>query len=560
MTSRLNVVLDPAFGWRTQHRGSLTVHAIGDSEAVDQLCAVLERMGSLDDAQIARQLRENRGLFAAIVETPSFGIACVDKIRSYPIFYAMNGSHAVSNSARLVKGHDDVDEMSLLEFITAGYVTGTETLYRDLKQIRAGEFLAWDEPAEPPRAYRYYCYRPDPDESHSQEELLDQLAHTLERVFQRLISVADGAPIWVPLSGGYDSRLILCKLHELGYERLHTFTYGPRGNFEARVASKVARTLNVPWHRLPSQISAARSLFDEDYRNRFWELADGLHAVPNMREYEPLIHLVRNGIIPENAVVINGQTGDFITGGHIPDTLATHSAPTVRDLTTAIIDKHYSLWTNWKTPTVLARIEDKIRAVANIPGGETMSKNEILSLYETWEYQERQAKWVVNDQRLYDFLRLDWALPFWDGELLDFWERVPFRHKVGQSLFKTYLRRYDYAGLFAEFDPYVWRWPLHMMWVVPVARAAGIIFGNDAKTWWYALMRYFGHYHNQYATIGLKRFLKTFQVARSPVSYWGETWLQETGCESEAGSLAAASQVHLGGRPVRHGVSGLTSV
>ncbi|MDA1036552.1 MAG: hypothetical protein O3B65_06705, partial [Chloroflexi bacterium] len=187
MTSQLNVVLDPAFGWRTQHRGSLTVHAIGDSEAVDRLCAVLERMSSLDDARIARQLRENRGLFAAIVETPSFGIACVDKIRSYPIFYALNGSQAVSNSARLVKAHDDVDEMSLLEFITAGYVTGAETLYRDLKQIRAGEFLAWDATAERPRAHRYYCYRPNPDESHSQEELLDRLAHTLERVFKRVI-------------------------------------------------------------------------------------------------------------------------------------------------------------------------------------------------------------------------------------------------------------------------------------------------------------------------------------------------------------------------------------
>ena len=43
----------------------------------------------------------------------------------------------------------------------------------------------------------------------------------------------------VLLSGGLDSRLIISKLSELGYDNLHSYTYGPKHNYEAKIAEIV---------------------------------------------------------------------------------------------------------------------------------------------------------------------------------------------------------------------------------------------------------------------------------------------------------------------------------
>ena len=58
---------------------------------------------------------------------------------------------------------------------------------------------------------------------------------------------ANNRPIWVPLSGGLDSRLILCKLHESGYKNLNSFSYGLKNNSESLIAKYVSKSLNINW-------------------------------------------------------------------------------------------------------------------------------------------------------------------------------------------------------------------------------------------------------------------------------------------------------------------------
>ena len=44
----------------------------------------------------------------------------------------------------------------------------------------------------------------------------------------------------------------------------------------------------------------------------------------------------------------------------------------------------------------------------------------MADLYEKWEYEERQIKYVVNGQKTYDFWGVDWFLPLWDSEFVKF--------------------------------------------------------------------------------------------------------------------------------------------
>ena len=74
----------------------------------------------------------------------------------------------------------------------------------------------------------------------------------------------------------------------------------------------------------------------------------------------------------------------------------------------------------------------------------------MADLYEKWEYEERQIKYVVNGQKTYDFWGVDWFLPLWDSEFVKFWTSVHKRHRYKQNLYKEYLSDWNYKNLFKK--------------------------------------------------------------------------------------------------------------
>ncbi|NJO87155.1 MAG: hypothetical protein HC821_03890, partial [Lewinella sp.] len=65
---------------------------------------------------------------------------------------------------------------------------------------------------------------------------------------RRLVERAAGRRVIVLLSDGYDSRLLLVALHQLGCPNLMAATYGLPGSKVVAKAQLVAQGLGVPWH------------------------------------------------------------------------------------------------------------------------------------------------------------------------------------------------------------------------------------------------------------------------------------------------------------------------
>ena len=63
------------------------------------------------------------------------------------------------------------------------------------------------------------------------------------------------------------------------------------------------------------------------------------------------------------------------------------------------------------------------------------------SAWERWEWQERQAKFMCNSVRVYEFWGFDWRLPFWDAEAIGFWERMPLGFRARNRLHRAYVAR-----------------------------------------------------------------------------------------------------------------------
>jgi asparagine synthase (glutamine-hydrolysing) len=59
---------------------------------------------------------------------------------------------------------------------------------------------------------------------------------------------------------------------------------------------------------------------------------------------------------------------------------------------------------------------------------------------ELFDFNERQAKFIVNAVRVYEFFGYEWRIPFWDMELVNFFLKVPIEHRINQKLYRKYAR------------------------------------------------------------------------------------------------------------------------
>src|SRR6185295_17915578 len=107
----------------------------------------------------------------------------------------------------------------------AGYALGERTLVAGLHHLRAGEMALITGDHEP--AYSSYAvYRPWRAVERPHAQLIDDLGDVLRNVFSKMIASAQGRPIVVPLSAGFDSRLIAAALKELRYPDVRCYAYG----------------------------------------------------------------------------------------------------------------------------------------------------------------------------------------------------------------------------------------------------------------------------------------------------------------------------------------------
>ena len=394
-----------------------------------------------------------------------------------------------------------------------------------MNQLQAGEFLFWAKGDESLITSFFYEFKPDIFINYD-DVFVHKIDDVLNNVMSRVIEQIDNRPVWVPLSGGLDSRLILCKLVELGCPNVHAFSYGPEYNDEAKSACAVSEILDVPWYFLPSHKKDMRMLFASKMRTDLWSFSNGLNGVPNFQDFLPLSQLINRRLIQKGDVVINGQSGDFITGGHIPISLLERNA-TVDDLIDSIIQKHFSLWNSMKTEDNLALIKSRIFDNLDLCEGDDLSSQELIEMYELSEYRERQSKFVVSGQRVYDFFELDWFLPLWDPEFVEIWRNIPAKTKAKQTIYKQYLETYNYKDMFANFTPCLDGWPGLSKSVLPFARIIRWCLGTEWRDRYLKAMAVFGMYGYFYAPYPLFRTILESQNIRNPISLFVRTWLLE---------------------------------
>ncbi|MEO8751914.1 MAG: asparagine synthetase B family protein [Casimicrobiaceae bacterium] len=399
----------------------------------------------VEDERWERLLKRCNGSFAIVSERGSAILAAVDRIRSIPLFYRSTSSLLrVGDSAErvLADGSDVVSNASAdVEFQLTGYVTGAETLVRDLYQIQAGELLRWDaeRPLVPVR-HRYYTFEHGDYFTTSVDDLVARLEILHDRVFRRLVDSVEGRQIVVPLSGGHDSRLIATALRDLGVHDVVCYTYGLPDNWEAKISRELALHLGFRWEFVPYAPEKWRAWSATARFAQYFREAGNLASVPHVQDWPAVLELMREGKVAADAIFAPGHSGDFLAGSHIPKQFASAVMVRRREFLDALLRTHYSLW-DWPRGSRATLQEEFTRRIeATIGRVGDVSSPRAADLFELWDLRERQAKFIGNSVRVYEHFGHEWRLPLFDHELMDFWARIPLPLRVGRKLY------YEFAG------------------------------------------------------------------------------------------------------------------
>ena len=475
------------------------------------------------ESKLSTLLRDEPGSFSLAVITADRVFLANDRMASSPWYFSYSDNKfCFSNRVTSLLDETHSSQIcwdSVAEYLLSGYVHGERTLYKNICCLGVGSFILVEKKHSVWKRIEYFKYKPS---SSFLEQNTATLSKELDDLFdsaiQTTIAFADGRPIIVPLSGGLDSRLILAKLKQHKYKEIFSFTYGLSGNHESLLARWVADRLDVPWTFIRSKPRDLRKLYNSSSRLDFANSSDGRQIVPSYSEFEPFSLISKQGLFPSNSIVVNGQSGDFLFGGHIPSVWMNDCNPQiVKDY---IVSRHCNHWhlpfLEKKQREISSRLFEDLNHRVSEDRNFTTKRNNLMSFYEEWEYRERQPKVPVSNQRLYEFFNFAWHLPLWDARLIDFWSTVPFHLKVDQKLHINYLKQYNFQGVFDYGrSPQFAFTGVHTANIL-LANLVGLFGGSDIKQQFYEKMFYRTYFHPQLGLFGKGVYNHVYKDTRRP--------------------------------------------
>lgn len=389
-----------------------------------------------DFTDFAERMVGLKGFFSVIVVTAAQVFAAVDRVCSTPLQYARGDAIVIGDDYKgFVSGYAGMNVAAAEQYLVAGYTYGRGTILQGVAQILPGEAVALSRLSNDLRREFYYQY--DQDRTSGWQELdqnaLSAMLHDVHlKVFERMARSLDGRQAVVPLSGGYDSRLIVEMLAHFGHRNVLCVTWGKKNFHEVLVAKDVAIKQGMPWVRVENSRREWFEWYQSGQLSHELELCGALQTIPYMQDNVLIEHLLLEGLISKESVFISGNTGDFIEGGHIAEV---DDEEDLEVLIAKIAKKHQRLLSIENASGPLNALRDQAEEyLAN--------RGELAGFDEHWEWMNRQSKFVTKSIKPFESCGFEWRMPFWDFELMEFWAKIPRSAKRGRALFIAYASKY----------------------------------------------------------------------------------------------------------------------
>lgn len=194
-----------------------------------------------------------------------------------------------------------LDECAMPYLLRMGYIPEPFTPLKNVFSLATGQQLEISSGKESikTRAALPVHRRPTLPTDNLGERVADSISAEVKRQIEGLDS------IWVPLSGGIDSRFLLaCALEAVAPEQIHTLTFGSAHSLDARIGSRLAKLCGVKNTLLLPDERPLREIIDQNFA-----VAEGLYWTVPDYPVKPF-----NDLLPNNTMALSGFVGDPVFG------------------------------------------------------------------------------------------------------------------------------------------------------------------------------------------------------------------------------------------------------
>ncbi len=381
------------------------------------------------------------GQFAVVILANAEKWAVCSHTWSYPLFYrkAENTVFISDNPQKLLNEKSQLQSSDLVKnyFLLFGVAPDNFTLIEDIYQILPGELVRFRMGRK--ESFNLFPYPQKPGETEIKNEALYAL---LTKVFQKYSGYLKDKQVLLPLTGGYDSRVLGCLLKESGHRNVICATWGRDRNSEVKTAEKVAEKLGykhifVDYSKeVPKDYPSAKEFTPYiDYSAHF-------SSMPFLQDYFAIKTLKEGKIIDNHTVVLPGHPGDLLRGSHLDSRLLAKNENYAVSKIISAFGTSYPLNLREKK-----QLENYMQETFfSSPARPTWMQ------YDVWDYQERQCKFIGNSTLAFSFFGMEVLMPLFDLELLTFFRNVPLAQKLGSPLYNQTLESFFFERHNVDFD------------------------------------------------------------------------------------------------------------
>lgn len=440
MQNQINLAYYKGFKWIHTERVSFIGYLLNGKNLIPSAEDISEIFKDCYDVNSFKKvINKLNGVFSIVCKTKDEVFVASDPTRYFTIFYTVKDNSELIISDDIYSIADgikaEVSELSKLEFLSAGFTCGNRTLYEDIYQVQSGEMISFTKNGIDSEFYFSFSAQQNEIETYDLAAAVKRISSKLDQSFSHSLGLLKDHPILLPLSGGYDSRLIAVILKELGFKNVICFTYG-RPTQEVNISKQVAGNLGFDWYFIEYTDELIKDFHSDPVFNDYFQYASRACSMFFLQEYPAIKYLLEQKIITAQFVAIPGHSGDLLRGAminkHFKETISANS------FCSYLLNKkfyHHPLKSHEKIELRELLTSDfrRIRECTSpLP----------YTITEDWELRERTSKYIFNSAHAFTFFGIKTFFPFADRELMDFFRRLPYKARIHGNAYYSSLQKY----------------------------------------------------------------------------------------------------------------------
>ncbi len=405
----VQLTYNAVYKWKTIEPISVIGYAFLDNILLKDDELITYFLEVKNEEEYIEKLKKLSGHFAVIIQTENEIFAAVDTIRTFPILIQKNENKI--NITDQPTNTNLYNKNAIADFEKIYCTQENETLLTNCQQLQAGEYATINISTSEIEIKSYFKH------SSNAKHLanIDSLRQYENELITKIKTISENKTILLPLSGGYDSRYFACLLKQNNINNVECFTYGKKESYEVFIAKNVAEKLNFKWHFIEYTNELMQSFFTDEWMN-YSTTNHHYTSLPHEQDFFALNYLRSNNLLPKNAIVMNGYCQDILAGSFIE--------PIKRlDFNNYVLEK-------FQIPLRTNQYEHSWNG------------------FQEWLVKNRLSKFIINAVHVYAYFDLEFYLPFWNTNWINFWYSLDIKNRMQQTFYNDYL----FDGIFKTFN------------------------------------------------------------------------------------------------------------